>query len=145
MIVTKPKPYSILITDDDRGCREALRDIVEEEGYPALLAASGEEAVDIVREGPVHLALLDMHMPSLTGLETLQIVRQFNALLPAILITADSSAELMRQAFSVKVYSVIPKPVSRNVVLYTVVRALAKVYGMLKDGSQANFGDPDDL
>jgi DNA-binding NtrC family response regulator len=128
MIATKPKPYSILITDDDAGCREALRDIVAEEGYRTVLAASGEEAVDIVRDEPVHLALLDMHMPRLSGLETVQLVRQFNAMLPCILVTADATAELMRQAFNV-VYSIIPKPISRHVVLYTVVRALSKTYG----------------
>jgi DNA-binding NtrC family response regulator len=128
MIAAKTKPYSILITDDDPGCREALRDIVAEEGYRTVLAASGEEAVDIVRDEPVHLALLDMHMPRLSGLETVQLVRQFNALLPCILVTADATAELMRQAFNV-VYSIIPKPISRHVVLYTVVRALSKTYG----------------
>jgi CheY-like chemotaxis protein len=133
MIAAKPKPYSILITDDDPGCRDALRDIVEEEGYPTLLASSGEEAVDIVREEPVHLALLDVHMPRLSGLETVQLVRQFNTALPCILVTGDASAELMRQAFQVRAYSVIPKPVSRHVVLYTVVRALAGVYGMMGD------------
>src|SRR3712207_4919838 len=50
VIVHKPKPYRILITDDDRGCREALRDIFEPEGFPTRMASSGEEAVDIVRE-----------------------------------------------------------------------------------------------
>src|SRR5262245_5783822 len=137
MIASKRKPYSILITDDDAGCREALRDIVEDDGYRALLAASGEEAVDIVRDEPVHLALLDMHMPRLSGLETVQIVRQFNALLPCILVTADASAELMRRAFNI-VYSVIPKPVSRNIVLYTVVRALTTVYGQGLDDNPAD-------
>ena len=129
MVASKPKPYSILITDDDRGCREALRDIVAEEGYSTLLAESGEEAVDIVRDEPVHLALLDMHMPRLSGLETVQLVRQFNAVLPCILVTADANEGLMRQAFRARAYSVIPKPVSKNVVLYTVVRALGRVYG----------------
>src|SRR5437870_3528928 len=62
---TESRPFSILITDDDRGCREALRSIVEPEGYRTLLASSGEEALDIVREQGVHLALLDMHMPRL--------------------------------------------------------------------------------
>src|SRR5437764_15363749 len=109
---TESRPLSILITDDDRGCREALRSIVEPQGYRALLAASGEEALDIVREEPVHLALLDMHMPTLTGLETLQLVRQINALLPCILVTADASETLMRQARQPRVYSVIPTPVS---------------------------------
>src|SRR5207247_7288710 len=75
MQTTQRKPYSILITDDDRGCREALKEIVEPEGFRTLLASSGEEAVDIVREEPVHLALLDMNLPRMTGLETLQLVR----------------------------------------------------------------------
>ncbi len=123
------KPYAILITDDDRGCREALRDIFEPEGFRTLLAESGEEAIDIVREEPVHLALLDMHMPRLSGLETLELVRQVNAILPCILVTADATEGLMRQAFRARVYSVIPKPVSKNVVLYTVVRVLVRVYG----------------
>ncbi len=128
-MVTTPKPYSLLITDDDRGCREALRDIFEPEGFRTLLASSGEEAIDIVHDEPVHLALFDMQMPRLTGLETLELVRQFNALLPAILVTADANEGLMRQAFRARVFSVIPKPVSKNVVLYTVVRALVRAYG----------------
>src|SRR5260370_765174 len=123
------KPYSILITDDDTGCREALRSIVEPEGFRTLLASSGEEALEIVREKSVHLALFDMHMPRLTGLETLQLVHQINAMLPCILITADATEMVIRQAFKAQAYSVIPKPVSKNVVLYTVVRALVRVYG----------------
>jgi two-component system, response regulator PdtaR len=125
--------YSILIADDDVGCREALRDIVEPEGFRTLLASSGEEAIDIVREERVHLVLVDMHMPRLTGLETIELVRQINAILPWILVTADASAELMRRAFRAHAFSVIPKPVSKNVVLYTVVRALGQAYDLTRD------------
>ncbi len=123
------RDYSILITDDDRNCRQALRDIMEPQGYRTLLAGSGEEALDILRGGDVHLVLLDMHMPRLTGLETLELVRQFNAMLPAILITGDANENLLRQAYQAHFYSVIPKPVNKNVVLYTVVRALSRFYG----------------
>src|SRR5262245_46803040 len=101
--------YSILITDDDRGVREALGEIVETRGFRPVLASHGEEAVEIVQHEPIHLALLDMQMPRLTGLETLQLVRQINALLPAILITADATLELMRRAFDAQVVSVVPK------------------------------------
>ena len=125
--------YSILITDDDRGCQEVLREIMEPEGFRTLLASSGEEALDIVREEPVHLLLLDMHMPRLTGLETMQLVRQVNALLPCILVTADADERLMRLAYQARAYSVIPKPVSKHVVLYTVVRALVRFYGSRPD------------
>ena len=58
----------------------------------------------------------------------LQLVHQVNAILPCILVTADVDEMLIRQAFRARAYSVIPKPVSKNVVLYTVVRAL-RVYG----------------
>jgi CheY-like chemotaxis protein len=50
-------------------------------------------------------------------------------MLPSILVTADATAELVRQAFQAQAYSVIPKPVSKHVVLYTVVRAIVRVYG----------------
>ena len=141
MTKASSKPYSILITDDDANCREALRDIVEPEGFRTYLASSGEEAVDIVRGEPVHLALLDMHMPRLTGLETLELVRQINEVLPCILITGDASEELMRQAFRARAYSVIPKPVSKNVVIYMVVaHGTVRVYGQLLQNEQPPCG-----
>src|SRR5271154_3530359 len=98
MLATK-RPYNILITDDDTGCRESLREIVALEGYDTRLASSGEEALEIVREAPVHLVLLDMHMPTMTGLETLELVHQINAILPCILVTARPDQDLLRQAF----------------------------------------------
>ena len=127
MLATKDLNYSIVIADDDAPCREALRDIVQPAGYRTLLASCGEEALDIVRREPrVHLVLLDMHMPQLTGLETSQLLHQLDAMLQTVLVTADVTEQLMRQAIQAHVYSVIPKPVSKNVVLYTVVRALAR-------------------
>ncbi len=136
MSATITRPYSILITDDDVGCREALRDIVEPEGFRTFLASDGEEALDILHQEPIHLALLDMHMPRLSGLEIVQMARQINQVLPCILVTADASEGLMRQAFKARAYSVIPKPVSKNVVLYTVVRALLRAYGGPQGGKQ---------
>jgi CheY-like chemotaxis protein len=144
MTATRPhRPFSILITDDDRGCREALRDIVEPQGYRALLAASGEETLEIIHGELVHLVLLDMYMPTLTGLETLQLVRQTHASLPCVLLTADATQALMRQALRAHAYSVIAKPVSKNVVLYTVFRALVRAYGGLPGDPSRNLPDKD--
>jgi CheY-like chemotaxis protein len=75
-------------------------------------------------------------MPTLTGLETLQLVRQIDALLPAILVTGDANAQVMRQAQQAHVYSVLPKPVSKNMVLNTVVRALTRFYGSIRRREQ---------
>ena len=140
-MVAESHQYSILITDDDRGVREALGEIVEAQGFRPVLARHGEEAVEIVQHEPIHLCVLDMHMPRLTGLETLQLVRQINALLPAILITADATRELMRRAFEAHVFSVVPKPVNPHVVLMTVARALDRAYGHPDDPHKPDTGD----
>ena len=126
--MTSVSPYSLLITDDDPAARESLREIFEPVGYRTLLAESGEEAIDIVQRQDVHLALMDMHLPKLTGLETMEIVRQIKGLLPTILISADHDDNLLRKALSAHAFCVLAKPVSRNVVIYVVSRAIEKFY-----------------
>jgi CheY-like chemotaxis protein len=128
--VQEPRPtYSILVADDDQPSREALRDILTPEGFQTMVASSGEEAVDIVMAQTIHLIVLDMHMPTLTGVETLRLVRQFNARLPAILVTGDANESVVRAAIQAQFFSVLPKPVSKHLLLYTLVKALSRVYG----------------
>lgn len=119
---------SILVTDDDPAARETFREIFEPEGYQTLFAESGEEAIDIARDRDVHLALMDVHLPRLSGLETINLLRQFNRLFPVILVSAESDDDLLRKALAVQAYSVLAKPVSKHVVIYVVTRALAKFY-----------------
>jgi CheY-like chemotaxis protein len=126
--MTLARHYSLLITDDDRGSRESLREIFEPAGYRTFLAGSGEEAIDIVKHEDVHLALMDMHLPRLTGLETMEIVQQIKGSLPTILISAESDEGLLRKALSKHAYCVLAKPLSRHVVIYVVSRALEKFY-----------------
>ena len=126
--MTSCQSYSILITDDDRSARETLREIVAPQGFRTLMAESGEEAIELIRQNEVHLALMDMHMPRLSGLETMAIVRQIKGVIPAILITADRDDELMRRALSEQAFCVLAKPVSKNVVIYVVNKAIEKYY-----------------
>ncbi len=79
---------SLLITDDDPSFRETLQVVFEPEGFNTLLASDGEEALEIVRQQEVHLVILDMHMPKLTGLETLRLLKRFRSTLPCILLSA---------------------------------------------------------
>jgi two-component system, response regulator PdtaR len=143
MVLTPPEhrrdePFSILIADDDAGNRKTLRQLLEERGFRTHVAADGTEAVEIVQVQTVHLVLIDMHMPRLTGLEAVQLIQQVHALLPAILMTADATRDLIRQAFQAQVYSVIPKPVNPNIVLHTLTRALAQFYKDIKAGPATN-------
>ncbi len=126
--MTASQPYSILITDDDPQARETLRDIVAPHGYRTLMADSGEAAVDVIRQNEVHLALMDMHLPRLSGLDALVLARQFRGAIPAILITGDQDDNLVRRALSEHAFCVLAKPVSRHVVIYVVHKALQKYY-----------------
>ena len=121
--------------------RDTLPALLADRGFHTVQAASGEEAIEIVRVEPIHLVVFDMHMPRMTGLEALQHVRLINALLPAILVTADANRGVIRQAFQAHVYSVIPKPVNKNIVLHTLARALRQVYG---DAAGEPPDDPED-
>lgn len=127
-LTIEPGQYAILIADDDEESRETLRDVFAPEGFQTVLAESGEEALDIVEHRTVHVLVCDMYMPRLTGLETLQLVKQLNDLLPCILVSADVNEQLMRQAMQAKAYSVLSKPVNKHTLLYVVVRALVRVY-----------------
>ena len=69
----------------------------------------------------------------MTGLEAVEIVHQFNARLPCILVTANATQEVIRQAFQVRAYSVIPKPVSKHILLFTMLRAMKAYEDMLRE------------
>jgi CheY-like chemotaxis protein len=118
---------SLLITDDDRDFRETVRGLFEPR-FRTLLAGDGQEALDIVRSQEVHLVLLDMHMPKLTGLETLRRVKQFKSRLPCILLSAGLDETIIRQAQLAEAFSVLAKPISRQQLTSTVEAALARVY-----------------
>ena len=125
MLVEAP---SLLIADDDTQFRETLRGVFEPKGFRTILAGDGEEAVDIVRSQEVHLLLLDMHMPKLTGLETLRRVRLFKSMLPCILLSARLDELIIEQAKRAHTFSVLAKPVTLGQLTGTVRRALRWTY-----------------
>ena len=119
---------SLLITDDDRAFRETLQGVFEPQGFRTLLASDGEEALWIVRREEVHLVLLDMHMPKLTGLETLRLVKRFKSILPCILMSANLDQPLIEQARLAQAFSVLSKPVPLRQLTGIVRLALERTY-----------------
>lgn len=118
---------SLLITDDDRDFRETLRSVFEPR-FRTLLASDGQQALDILHEQEVHLLLLDMHMPKLTGLETLRQVKRFKSRLPCILISAALDENLIRQAQLAEAFSVLSKPITRQQITNSVNTAMRRIY-----------------
>jgi two-component system chemotaxis response regulator CheY len=120
---------SLLITDDDTAFRETLCGVFQPRGFRIFSAGDGEEALRIVGQEDVHLVLLDMHMPRLTGLETLRRVKQFRSRLPCILLSARLDELLIQQARLAEAFSVLAKPVSHRLITSTVDQALRRIYG----------------
>ncbi len=129
MVIRVEKPYQLLITDDNRSFREAIRAALADRPSLELYEAeSGEEAVDIVLHRRIDIVLLDMHMHVMTGLETLRVLKRMDALRPCILITSDTSEELRRDAQDADAFSVLKKPILRQQLVTTVSTALVTAY-----------------
>jgi CheY-like chemotaxis protein len=119
---------SLLITDDDRAFRETLRGVFEPRGFATLLAADGLEALQIARSQPVHLLLLDYHMPQLTGLETIRRLRASAVQTPCILMSAELDPSVVAAAEAEQVFSVLSKPFSISTITRIVRDALQRTY-----------------
>ena len=122
VIARSQAPYQLLIADDDSGFRAVLKEVLAPY-FRLFEAESGEEAVELVEQISVDIVLLDMHMDILTGLEAVRLMKQINAMLPCILITADATEELRQDASEV-----LSKPVKRQELVTTVSHALVDTY-----------------
>lgn len=83
------KDMNILVVDDDREIVESISIFLSAEGYQALKAYDGIEALDILGESQVHLMILDIMMPKLDGIKTLMKLRESRNI-PVILLSAKS-------------------------------------------------------
>ena len=82
---------TILVVDDDYHIRLLYQETLSDAGYTALIAASGPEAIEIVRTAAVDVVILDMAMPGMDGVEVLNKILDMNNKLPVILNTAYGS------------------------------------------------------
>lgn len=103
--------HYILVIDDEAGIRLLLTELFERSGVPVRAIGSGEEAVRIVQEEKApFLVLLDMKMPGMDGLETLQRLRQAGLRAHCLLMTAVIGDQRVRHALDLGPVSILPKP-----------------------------------
>lgn len=117
----------LLISDDDRDFRFTLQSVFDRSGFGTILAANGEEAVEIVKQETIHVVLIDMHMPKKTGLEAIREIKELSESMPCILISAALDDSIREEATDA--FSLLEKPVNFQKVRATVGSALAEIYG----------------
>ncbi len=121
--------FSLLITDDDKSCRDSLREILELKGYTTYLASCGREAIKIARSEELHVLILDAHLPDYSGLETFNIIKkEISISIPCIFISGDISKELQINLINANAYTLIPKPINVNIFRDSVEQVIEKYY-----------------
>ncbi len=114
----------ILIVDDEEVLQDVLTSLLRQEGYETVSARSGEEGLELLRQGDVDLVLLDLMLPGMTGQEVLKQIRKEDPNQVVVVITAYSSVESAIEAMRDGAFHYIPKPFKNEEVLLTVKQGL---------------------
>ncbi|HEY6873558.1 MAG TPA: sigma-54 dependent transcriptional regulator [Geobacteraceae bacterium] len=115
---------TILIVDDEENILKALAGILEDEGYKILCAGDGIEALAIVQREAPDLVMLDIWMPRMEGLETLQRLKELHPGLIVIMMSGHGTIETAVKSTKMGAYDFIEKPLSLEKVIVTVKNAL---------------------
>ncbi|MDE2906019.1 MAG: sigma-54 dependent transcriptional regulator [Acidobacteriota bacterium] len=117
---------SILVVDDEEIMREILESLLSRQGCRVRLAGSGEEAVEMAKADPFDAAVVDVMMPGIDGLQTLEQLQRIDADLPIVMITAFGTAANTREAFKRGAFDFIEKPFKNDDVLVVLRNAVAQ-------------------
>src|ERR1700704_3374684 len=100
----------VLVVDDDNLLRKLIADQLARMEFDALPAASGKEALDVLREADYDVVLLDIMMPGISGLDTLREIRKFEDPPEVVMLTADTSLATGVEAMRHGAYDYLTKP-----------------------------------
>jgi nitrogen-specific signal transduction histidine kinase/DNA-binding response OmpR family regulator len=114
----------ILVVDDELGPREALRMMLKSR-YQVQTVSGGTEALDAIRQTPPDLVFLDIKMRDMSGIEVLKAIKQIDARIEVVMMTAYASLDTARDAVAYKASDYLIKPFSKADVLKAVDKALA--------------------
>jgi len=118
------KKYNILYVDDEPGNLEAFRDEFEEY-FTILTAPTGPEGLQIIRERPIQLVLVDQRMPRMTGVQVLEEIRRADSRILRILVTAYADIEVVIDAINKgRVYRYFKKPWDHEDIRTGIMRGL---------------------
>ncbi len=117
---------TILVVDDEEIMREILETLLTREGYDVKLASSGEEGLELARALPFDAAVVDIMMPGINGIETLDELRRFDEDLAVIIITAYASVESAISAMKSGAFDYITKPFKNEEVLVVIRNAMER-------------------
>ncbi|TWT56240.1 response regulator [Allorhodopirellula solitaria] len=120
---------NVLITDDDAGFRSALCDALSDRGLTLYQASDGDEALEVIGQESIHLVLVDVHMPRVTGIEVIREIAGRSLRIPTILMSAMMDEAIEREAARMRAYRILHKPIGLRDLRQIVSGSLAETYG----------------
>jgi two-component system, NtrC family, nitrogen regulation response regulator NtrX len=117
-------PQSILIVDDEAGIRDSLSSILTEEGFAVESVGSGEECLARLAKDHIDLVLLDIWLPQMDGIETLERMRRDGHFPMVVMISGHGNIETAVRATKLGAFDFVEKPLSLEKTMQSVKRAL---------------------
>jgi DNA-binding NtrC family response regulator len=118
---------SILVVDDEKPQRDILQEILTSAGYDVTSAASGEAALKFAKERSFDLALTDLKMTGMDGIELLQQLLALDSSIIVLLLTAHGTIDSAKDALRRGAFDYLQKPFERDALLGTIKRALGNL------------------
>jgi CheY-like chemotaxis protein len=125
---------TVLLPDEQEEWHHTTRRLLEPLGVQTVAARNGREAVDLIESNAVHVAVLDVQMPQLGGMQVVKRLRELQKghpqrrTPPAILVANDLTSHLLREALMNHVFSVLSKPVDYSLLLDALARVVKRHY-----------------
>ncbi len=126
---------NLLVTDDDDPFRSVLCEALGRRGFRVSEACDGQEAIEVIEASQndestrLHLALVDVHMPRLSGLDVMRHVRTLPSGPACVLMSAELDEQIREEAIRMEAYQVLAKPIRLSQLRDVVTNALCEVYG----------------
>ncbi len=114
---------NLLVVEDDPLQRKLIRENLEQEGHTVFESASGKEALEIIGEHPIDIAIVDYKLNGETGIDVIQKILEQNPLITPIMVTAFGNVENAVEALKRGAYDYIVKPIDFQKFLMVIERA----------------------
>lgn len=134
------KGARILVVDDEREIRRCLALSLEEKGYTVLAAESGERALDLLKQSHADVAIVDLLLPGIDGIELTKSIRQ-QSTLPIIILSAIGDDKKKVEALETGADDYVTKPFSIEEVVARIRSVLRRVVGSKEVNPVLSFGD----
>jgi DNA-binding NtrC family response regulator len=124
-VAISDRTYNILVVDDDKNIGKMIEiNLSKNKTYSTTLVTSGEACLKIVREQLPDLVLMDIQMPGIDGIETLKRIKEEDARVPVVMMSAHGTIERAVKSMKLGAYDFITKPFASDRLLVTVQNAL---------------------